>query len=285
MRARRLRRILTWTVFSLGGLFGALSMPLLFTSHTLSNFGGEPDAARLQRMARSPQFVAGRFRNTSGVGSDLQQGSYGSMAREYFFGGQLRRPPGPLPMEDPLFAWRRAPASGLRATWLGHSTVLLEIDDLRVLTDPVWGERASPSSIAGPKRFHPPPVPLAALPRLDAVVISHDHYDHLDTPTIRELARLEVPFFAPLGVGAHLEKWGVPPERITELDWWEEATLRGTELAWRSTSPAAAYVTRTAPCGHRGSSPRPIGGSSSAGTPGSRASSKRSARGRGLSTS
>jgi L-ascorbate metabolism protein UlaG (beta-lactamase superfamily) len=83
---------------------------------------------------------------------------------------------------DPLHGWTRPPASGLRATWLGHSTVLIEIDGLRVLTDPVWGPRASPSRLAGPKRFQPVPVPLRAMPPLDLVLVSHDHYDHLDYP-------------------------------------------------------------------------------------------------------
>ena len=115
--------------------------------------------------------------------------------------------------------------SGLRATWLGHSTLLLEIDGLRVLTDPVWGARASPSRLAGPKRFQPVPVPLRALPPLDLVLVSHDHYDHLDYPTIRELRKLDVPFVTSLGVGAHLEAWGVPPARIVELDWWESYSL------------------------------------------------------------
>lgn len=243
MRAHGFRRILTWTALSLGALLGVLLMSLLFTTGLLSNFGAKPDGARLARIERSPQFAGGHFRNTAGVGPDLQQGTYGSMAREYFFGDQVRRPPGPLPIEDPSVAWRQAPASGLRATWLGHSTVLLELDGFRILTDPVWGERASPSSLVGPKRFHPPPVPVTALPRLDAVVISHDHYDHLDAPTIRELARLEVPFFAPLGVGAHLEKWGVPAERITELDWWEEAALAGTQLVFTAT-PAQHFSGR-----------------------------------------
>jgi L-ascorbate metabolism protein UlaG (beta-lactamase superfamily) len=109
--------------------------------------------------------------------------------------------------------------------------VLVEIDGYRVLTDPVWGERASPMSWVGPKRFQPVPVPIAALPRLDAVIISHDHYDHLDRSSILELARLDVPFFTTLGVGAHLQAWGVPPERITELDWWERAVLPGGELS------------------------------------------------------
>jgi L-ascorbate metabolism protein UlaG (beta-lactamase superfamily) len=99
-----------------------------------------------------------------------------------------------------------------------------------VLTDPVWGERASPLGFAGPRRFQPVPVPLAALPPLDAVVVSHDHYDHLCRATIRQLARTNVPFFTSLGVGAHLEAWGVAAQRITELDWWESARLPGAEL-------------------------------------------------------
>jgi L-ascorbate metabolism protein UlaG (beta-lactamase superfamily) len=99
------------------------------------------------------------------------------------------------------------------------------------LTDPVWGERASPVTFAGPKRFQPVPVPISALPELDAVIVSHDHYDHLDYPTILELAKRDVPFFTSLGVGAHLQAWGVPAERITELDWWEHATVPGTGLS------------------------------------------------------
>jgi L-ascorbate metabolism protein UlaG (beta-lactamase superfamily) len=120
--------------------------------------------------------------------------------------------------------------TGLRATWLGHSTVLIEIAGRRVLTDPVWGPRASPSRLVGPKRFQPVPVSLRALPPLDAVVVSHDHYDHLDYPTIRELAKLDVPFVTSLGVGAHLEAWGVDPARITELDWWESFAVPGSDV-------------------------------------------------------
>jgi L-ascorbate metabolism protein UlaG (beta-lactamase superfamily) len=108
--------------------------------------------------------------------------------------------------------------------------VLIEIDGLRVLTDPVWGPRASPSRLAGPKRFQPVPVALAALPPIDLVLVSHDHYDHLDYPTIRALAKADVPFVTSLGVGAHLQAWGVRPERITELDWWESHALPGADL-------------------------------------------------------
>jgi L-ascorbate metabolism protein UlaG (beta-lactamase superfamily) len=104
-------------------------------------------------------------------------------------------------------------------TWLGHSTLLIEIDETRLLTDPVWGNRVSPIPFAGPKRFHPPPAPLDALPALDAVIVSHDHYDHLDRPTILEIARTRkaTPFITSLGVGERLERWGIPTRRITEL--------------------------------------------------------------------
>lgn len=157
----------------------------------------------------------------------LRKGTALPTMNEYLFGGQRRAPHAPLPSLSPLDGWARPIEAGLRATWLGHSTVLLEVDGRRVLTDPVWGERASPMRFAGPKRFQPVPVALAALPALDAVIISHDHYDHLDLPTILELARRDVPFVTALGVGAHLEAWGVPPDRITELDWWEAHELRG----------------------------------------------------------
>jgi L-ascorbate metabolism protein UlaG (beta-lactamase superfamily) len=109
--------------------------------------------------------------------------------------------------------------------------VLIEIDGLRVLTDPVWAQRASPTQLAGPKRFQPVPLALKALPRLDAVVISHDHYDHLDMATVKELVALQdVPFITSLGVGAHLQAWGVPPQRIVELDWWEHWQAPSAEL-------------------------------------------------------
>jgi L-ascorbate metabolism protein UlaG (beta-lactamase superfamily) len=113
------------------------------------------------------------------------------------------------------------PASGLRVTWLGHSTLLLELDGARVLIDPVWGERASPFTFAGPRRFFAPPLPIEQLPWVDAIVLSHDHYDHLDLPTVKALASRGERWIVPLGVGAHLRAWGIAPARITELDWWD----------------------------------------------------------------
>lgn len=191
----------------------------------MSPFGRRANGARRERLLASPRFAGGVFHNTNGARPGLKPGSAGALAGEYFRGGRRRVPVAPLPAESPLDVWRRPPETGLRTTWLGHSTLLLEIDGARVLTDPVWGERVSPTRMAGPKRFQPVPVPVSGLPPLDAVVISHDHYDHLDAPTIRALALTDVPFITSLGVGVHLEAWGVPPERITELDWWEQVEV------------------------------------------------------------
>jgi L-ascorbate metabolism protein UlaG (beta-lactamase superfamily) len=197
----------------------------------MKSLGRRAEGLRLERMRASPLWKGDTFGNLHPVLPGLRDPTVPMPSiTDFLCGGERRVPRGPLPSRNPLKAWAKPAASGLRATWLGHSTVLIEIDGLRVLTDPVWGARASPSSLAGPKRFQPVPVSLDALPPLDLVIVSHDHYDHLDFPTIRELAKGKVPFVTALGVGAHLEAWGVQPERIVELDWWESYRLPNTAL-------------------------------------------------------
>jgi L-ascorbate metabolism protein UlaG (beta-lactamase superfamily) len=207
-----------------------------------SVLGSRAAGARRERVHASPRYADGTFRNTLPIVPGLK-GNPLPLLGEYFFGGTQRSPPGPLPTQSPLAAWNQGPETGLRVTWLGHSTTLLEIDGVRLLTDPVFGERASPVGFAGPRRFHPVPVPIAALPALDAVLVSHDHYDHLCAASIRELAQRRVPFVTSLGVGAHLEAWGVSPELITELDWWEEARVAGGRLTVTAT-PAQHFSGR-----------------------------------------
>ncbi len=191
----------------------------------MSLFGRSAVGARLERIQASPRFSGGVFKNPSGATPGLKSGTALSTMGKFFFGGERRSPLAPLPSESPLDRWLRPADSGLRATWLGHSTVLVEIDGRRVLTDPVWSDRASPVGFAGPRRFQPVPVSIEALPPLDAVILSHDHYDHLDRAAVAALALRGVPFFTPLGVGAHLEAFGVPAESITELDWWDSVEL------------------------------------------------------------
>jgi L-ascorbate metabolism protein UlaG (beta-lactamase superfamily) len=191
--------------------------------------GTRADGARLERMKASPLWAGDRFQNVHPVLPNLRDPTVPMPSlKDFLCGGERRVPRGPLPSMSPLDAWAKQPQSGLRVTWLGHSTMLIEIDGVRILTDPVWGPRASPSALVGPKRFQPVPISLREMPPVDVVVVSHDHYDHLDYPTIRALAKTNVPFVTSLGVGAHLEYWGVQVERITELDWWESYTVPNT---------------------------------------------------------
>lgn len=197
----------------------------------MKSLGKKPVGERLERMRASPLWAGDNFRNLHPIRPGLRDpGAQRPSLGEFLRGGPRRTPVRGLPSLDPRSAWLRPPDTGLRATWLGHSTVLIEIDGWRVLTDPVWGPRASPSRLAGPKRFQPVPVALRAMPPIDLVALSHDHYDHLDYPTVRELGRMGVPFVTSLGVGAHLEAFGVSADRITELDWWETYALPGSGL-------------------------------------------------------
>jgi L-ascorbate metabolism protein UlaG (beta-lactamase superfamily) len=134
-----------------------------------------------------------------------------------------RQPLGPFRTDAAIY--RQPPASGLRLTWMGHSSTLVEIDGARLLIDPVWDERAGPVAWAGPKRFFAAPLPLDQLPPLDAILISHDHYDHLGAVTIARLASLETRWVTTRGVGPILTRFGVPAARITELDWTESVQV------------------------------------------------------------
>ena len=200
----------------------------------MKSLGKRAAGARLERMQASAQWAKDGgegFRNTQPTGPGRKEpGATMPSISEFLCGGERRVPLTELPHTDPRETWRKPPESGLRATWLGHSTVLIEIDGLRLVTDPVWGPRASPTRLAGPKRFQPVPVKLKDMPPIDAVLLSHDHYDHLDYPTVRELAKMRVPFITSLGVGAHLEAFGVAPELIHELDWWESFSLKGVTV-------------------------------------------------------
>jgi L-ascorbate metabolism protein UlaG (beta-lactamase superfamily) len=143
-----------------------------------------------------------------------------------------RRPLGPFTTDVSVYA--TAPESGLRVTWMGHSSLLVEIDGVRVLVDPVWDERASPMRWAGPKRFFAAPVRLEDLPTVDVVLISHDHYDHLGKATIQRLAKLasmrDAQWVTSLGVGSSLRAFGVNAGRIAELDWTQRVEVAGGRL-------------------------------------------------------
>ena len=179
--------------------------------------GARAKGPRLERMKKSPEWKGSHFENPQPIVND----TWAAIVHLTKTDPNVQ-PHSPVATVrvDPRRLASQAP-SGLRVTWLGHSTILLEVDGHRFLTDPVWSERVGPTSMAGPKRWFPPLIALKDLPPLDAVVLSHDHYDHLDYATIVALKEQSPVFVAPLGVGAHLERWGVPAAHIVELDWWD----------------------------------------------------------------
>ena len=194
----------------------------------LPAFGGRPDAADIERFGGSTRFDAesGRFRNPNAEEVDAQRAESlsPSLIGELFERRPYGRPDGPLPEREPELDAFVAPGGPARAIWFGHSTFLLNVDGLIVLVDPVFSPSASPVAFAV-RRFQPPVTPIESLPPIDVVLISHDHYDHLDADSIAFLAGTDAAFVAPLGIGAHLTRWGVDETRIVERDWWQSHTI------------------------------------------------------------
>ena len=180
-------------------------------------------------VAGSPHFSHGKFHNTLPTPALKPANATDGLLRQWHEQRHNGHPGGPVPLErGTTFP---AEAAELAVTWFGHASALLEVDGRRVLADPVWGERVSPSPTVGPTRLHPAPVALADLPPVDVVLISHDHYDHLDLPTVRFLIdHSRCTFVVPIGIGEHLRTWGAPEHRVVELDWDENTTVGGLTL-------------------------------------------------------
>ena len=168
MNGRKLRRGLAWSLLAV--VVGAI---LFHVVAGWTAFGKQPSGERLVRMARSPERRGEVFVNREPLENDLWLS-----LKDAFAASPHTSPSAPIPLTHaPAGRFATPPASGLRLTWLGHSTTLIEIDGRRVLTDPIWSKRASPFSWIGPQRFYAPPLAMEDVPPLDAVVISHDHYD------------------------------------------------------------------------------------------------------------
>lgn len=206
---------------------------------TPAALGANPAAIRAA-VEGSPNYRDGVFHNLEPASALRLDTEENRLILFEIFSSRSRSLPGAeIPMADVAEDSGAAPLS---ATWLGHATALVEVDGYRILTDPVWSERCSPARSIGPRRLHPPPLPVESLPALDAVVISHDHHDHLDMPSVQNLARTQRALFVtPLGVGAHLRAWGIPASRIVELDW--HASTEIGELTLTCT-PARHYSGR-----------------------------------------
>lgn len=187
-------------------------------------FGGKPDEVSLAKIKASPHFNGTVFENLEPTEIQPEQAADSDDGGSFGWLGYINPPPGKLPSEPlPSVPLNLNALQDNRFAWLGHSTLLMKLNGQTLLTDPVF-HRASPVFMGGAPFVMRHTYTAAQMPELDAVLISHDHYDHLDYRTIKELSAKTRRFYVPLGVKAHLQRWGVPDDKIIELDWHEQAT-------------------------------------------------------------
>ncbi|HZE84824.1 MAG TPA: MBL fold metallo-hydrolase [Puia sp.] len=189
----------------------------------LSAIGKNPSGERLHRIENSPNYRDGFFQNPVPTEVTVKGVSIFKMLREYLNKPADTKPPGPIPsIRTDLHS---LPAGGASIVWFGHSSYLLKINGVQILVDPVFSGNASPVSFFG-KSFPGSDVyTVKDMPDIDMLILTHDHYDHLDHKTVIEIAGRTRHIYTSLGVGSHLEYWGISPEKITELDWWESAKI------------------------------------------------------------
>lgn len=192
-------------------------------------FGSKDKAFSQEKMQASENYNGKQFINLEGKPKDNVNLS---TLVDFFFKTGKRKPDFELPIVKTDISQMQSKSDHASLTWFGHSAVLIEMDGKNIFLDPMLGDVPSPISWLGGKRFNSElPLDIDDIPALDAVIISHDHYDHLDYGTITKLKGRVANFFVPVGIGSHLVKWGVDVEKITELDWWEEIDFDGIKIA------------------------------------------------------
>jgi L-ascorbate metabolism protein UlaG (beta-lactamase superfamily) len=195
-------------------------------------FGGNPTKEQKDEYQHFDNYINGKFVNEISTGMSMSLSDQLSMIKDVFSTAKDRNPNSEIPI-DPI-DWNNIKTEKDSVTWFGHSAYLLSVDNKKLLVDPMLGPIASPVSFAGSKRYKYSEDMLNIideLPPIDGVFISHDHYDHLDYQSIVKLKNKVSHFFVPLGVSAHLIKWGVPKEKITELNWWDEMEYQGITIS------------------------------------------------------
>jgi len=222
----RLRMVLLWLLGAIGVLVLALFAYFAFAPR----IGSNPTGERLKRIEASPNYADGKFQNLVETNMDMPAGKMAGVLWQFIKGGEGRKPKDTIPTVDlDLAAWKAVPDSAFAVAWFGHSSLLIKMGGTTFLVDPVFGERASTFSFVGPKRFnYRQHMRVDLLPAVDVVLISHDHYDHLERETILQLK--DKRFIAPLGVDAHMELWGIPAASITEKNWWEGVDVGSVKL-------------------------------------------------------
>ncbi len=196
-------------------------------------FGGKHDKDDIARYEASGNYEGGIFQNQIETNMDMGFTDMRKTIYSFIKGSPRRNPSKPIPFLDADSTSIANYEGEDRLMWFGHSSFILQMDGKTILLDPMLGPSPAPHPWLGGKRYNKQlPIELDKLPQIDAVIISHDHYDHLDYPSIKKLRGKTSHFYVPLGVGTHIEKWGVPKENITEFNWWDEHSIGTIEIAF-----------------------------------------------------
>ncbi len=223
-------KMITLSIISLIGLILIIGTIFLYTS---PQFGGKHDKEDIKRYAESGHYENGKFVNLIPTPMDMSFSNMKKMITQFIKGNPNRKPNFELPVNNIDSIDLVKNESKDRLIWFGHSSFLLQLNNKTILIDPMFGENPSPISWLGASRFSSQlPIEIEKLPAIDAVIISHDHYDHLDYGSIDKLKSKVKKFYTPLGVGVHLESWGINKENIEELNWWDETTHEDIQLVF-----------------------------------------------------
>ncbi|WP_419887860.1 MBL fold metallo-hydrolase [Neobacillus niacini] len=205
----------------------AIGIILFITIHP--TFGGSPNKQDRERYRDFNHYKNRAFVNQIPTDMKMDVSTILSLMKDSFTGKKDRSPTNPIPIS---IDWNKIHSVEDSLTWFGHSTLLLTLDKKKILMDPMFGPSPSPVSFVGSKRYSEDLLyVIEKLPQIDIVLFTHDHYDHLDYPSIIRLKDKVNHFFVPLGVAAHLLKWGVKEDRITECNWWDEVKWEGLTIA------------------------------------------------------
>ena len=225
---KRIRKIIGRMLLAIGGIIGALVITGILFVNFSPQFGGKISKEQLIEYAKSENHNEGKFINIGGVTSEMSMGNMLKAIGGMFKNIPNAKPNSPIEVQKVDSLNIANYHSKTRFIWFGHSAFLLQMNGKNIIIDPMLSEVPAPHPLLGGKRFNKElPIEIEKLPKIDAVVISHDHYDHLDYESILKLKDKVSMFFTPLGVGVHLQEWGVPKEKIVELDWWQETKFEG----------------------------------------------------------
>ena len=227
---KKLLKMIILTIVSIIALIVVVGLIFINVS---PQFGGKHSENDIKRYQESGHYKEGKFINLIETNMDMSLKNIWAMSKEFMKGNPNAKPNFKFPINEMDSSYLVKTQAEDKMYWFGHSTFLLQLDSLNILIDPMLGDSPSPHPLLGTNRFNDKlPIEIEKLPQIDLVLISHDHYDHLDYGSIQKLKDKVKQFYVPLGVGVHLKSWGITESKIAEYNWWDETSYKNLELVF-----------------------------------------------------